>query len=178
MFDPTAFDNMKVVIEGALYDKDMDKEIVIIDRNDLLNSAKMSRKFNISFIENKHKINRISANINLAAGLENLGAELLPGKLPDNSAGCYVEPVFTIYHDHDNKHYQAIQQIFLGVWGELRRITQTVVMNPFEPQNVKNIVSIDFERLINEDQMDDLVEMIDFMISTLKDLDSYFSGVE
>lgn len=36
MFDPTAFDNMKVVIEGAIYDLDLDGEISIIDRNDLL----------------------------------------------------------------------------------------------------------------------------------------------
>lgn len=49
MFDPTAFDNMKVVIEGALYDLDICGEIVITDRNDSFNMAKMSRTFDISF---------------------------------------------------------------------------------------------------------------------------------
>jgi hypothetical protein len=41
MFDPTAFDNMKVVLEGALYDLDIMGEIIITDRNDLFNTAKM-----------------------------------------------------------------------------------------------------------------------------------------
>ncbi|MGZ4162287.1 MAG: hypothetical protein ACXVNF_16040, partial [Neobacillus sp.] len=49
VFDPTAFDNMKVVIEGALYDMDIIGEIIITDRNDIMNMAKLSRRFDICF---------------------------------------------------------------------------------------------------------------------------------
>ena len=49
MFDPTAFENIKVVLEGAVYDLDLNGEIIIIDRNDLINTAKLSRKYELSF---------------------------------------------------------------------------------------------------------------------------------
>jgi IS4 transposase len=49
MFDPTAFDNMKVIIEGLLYDKDLDGEYEITDRNDFVNLSKMDRLFSIRY---------------------------------------------------------------------------------------------------------------------------------
>ena len=49
LFDPTAFENIKVVIEGEIYDRDLSGEIFVTDRNDWFNSAKLSRKYEISF---------------------------------------------------------------------------------------------------------------------------------
>ena len=49
MFDPTAFENMKVVMEGIFYDKDLSGEIIILDRNDIMNIAKLSRTYDLSF---------------------------------------------------------------------------------------------------------------------------------
>ncbi|SID87142.1 Uncharacterised protein [Mycobacteroides abscessus subsp. abscessus] len=48
LFDPTAYENMKIVMEGLLYDKDLAGQISIIDRNELINTAKLSRTFEIS----------------------------------------------------------------------------------------------------------------------------------
>ncbi len=171
MFDPTAFDNMKVITEGTLYDRDLNGEIAIIDRNDIFNAAKMSRMFNICFSLPEYKGDRLSAKIQLTAGLENLGAELLPDRLSEKLAGCYVVLQFFIEHEDEMEQYQAVQTIFSNIWGELRKITQTVEYNPLKKeQNIKNVITIDFERLVSEDQIADLVEMIDFMISTLKGL--------
>jgi hypothetical protein len=36
----------------------------------------------------------------------------------------------------------------------------------------KNVITVEFDRLISEEQMDDLVEMTEFMITTLKQLQS------
>ena len=44
MFDPTAYENMRVVLEGIFYDKDLSGEILVIDRNDIVNTAKLSRE--------------------------------------------------------------------------------------------------------------------------------------
>ncbi|KYD22330.1 MAG: hypothetical protein C6P37_08510 [Caldibacillus debilis] len=49
MFDPTAYENMKVILEGYLYDYDMQGEILIKERNDLINLADMSRTFSLLF---------------------------------------------------------------------------------------------------------------------------------
>lgn len=55
MFDPTAFENLKIVIEGAVYDRDFSGEILVTDRNDIINLAKLERRFEISFVD---KVNR------------------------------------------------------------------------------------------------------------------------
>ncbi len=96
MFDPTAFDNMKVVIEGAIYDLDLDGEINIIDRNDLINLAKMSRSFDVSFKLPGNKTRQVIAKIILKSNLENLAAELLPGSLSDKDSGSMVRLEFQL----------------------------------------------------------------------------------
>ena len=47
MFDPTAFENMKVVLEGAVYDRDFIGDILVINRDDIVNLANMSRTYKI-----------------------------------------------------------------------------------------------------------------------------------
>ena len=36
-------------MEGIFYDKDLSGEIVIVDRNDLINTAKLSRSYDLPF---------------------------------------------------------------------------------------------------------------------------------
>ncbi|MBR8645431.1 hypothetical protein KEH51_18565 [[Brevibacterium] frigoritolerans] len=47
MFDPTAFENMKVVLEGAVYDRDFIGDILVINRDDIVNLSTMSRSYKI-----------------------------------------------------------------------------------------------------------------------------------
>ncbi|WP_066061220.1 hypothetical protein [Neobacillus soli] len=167
MFDPTAFDNMKVIIEGALYDRDISGEIVITDRNDCINMAKMSRQFDVSF---RLPNSSITAKIELESRLANLAAELIPGALSMKLAGCHVRLHFYLEHG-EGKDYQMIKDILLDVWGVTRKITISVQYNPLEKEKrIVNVLTVDFDRLISEDHMDDLVEMTEFMVTTLKNL--------
>ncbi len=49
MFDPTAFDNLKVIVEGAVYDFDLHGDILVTDRKDMMDLASLSRIYHISF---------------------------------------------------------------------------------------------------------------------------------
>lgn len=49
MFDPTVFDNLKTVLEGAVYDLDLEGVILVINRNDLVDLAHFSRTYKITF---------------------------------------------------------------------------------------------------------------------------------
>ena len=49
MFDPTIFDNLKVVAEGAVYDLDLQGEILITNRIDQVDLATLSRYYAITF---------------------------------------------------------------------------------------------------------------------------------
>ncbi|NUJ69854.1 hypothetical protein HUS64_21435, partial [Pseudoalteromonas sp. 2102] len=50
MFDPTIFDNLKTVVEGAVYDLDVTDELVtVVDRSDIIDLAKFTRAYALSF---------------------------------------------------------------------------------------------------------------------------------
>jgi len=167
MFDPTAFDNMKVVIEGALYDKDISGDIVITDRNDFLNLAKMSRLFEVIF---RLPNSSVEAQVKMESRLDNLAAELLPSFQAEQLAGCFVKLSFFLQHER-KIDYQMAKKILVDIWGPTRNITVSVVNHPLDLQNkISTVLELKFDRLITEDQLEDLVEMTEFMITTLKQL--------
>jgi hypothetical protein len=170
MFDPTAFDNMKVVLEGALYDLDLTGEILIIDRNDLVNIAKLSRKFEVTFRLSDET--RVKAAFGLEAKLENLAAELLSPEV-SKLAGCNLLLSFTMEHRNEPIIFEKLDRLLHEIWGSDRLISQNVQYNPLaNNKKITNLVKIDFARLIYEEQMADLDEMIEFMVITLNKIQS------
>lgn len=170
MFDPTAFENMKVVLEGAIYDLDLNGEIIIVDRNDLVNTAKLSRKYEIMF-KLDHS-SPVAAKLEMESELENLAAELLPDRLSEQRAGCSVRLHFSFQHKDKIIDYQKIQKVVTKIWGNDRNIKQTVQFYPLQKEKLESLVTIDFGRLVGEDQIDDLTELLNFMITTCERIQS------
>ncbi|MDP4083524.1 MAG: hypothetical protein Q8934_02805 [Bacillota bacterium] len=171
MFDPTAFENMKVVLEGALYDLDITGDIIITDRNDWINTAKLSRKFDIYF---QLPENPVTAKLELDSSLENLAAELLPGYASDILSGCYINLEFSFSHQQRIVDYKKVEKVLLDIWGENRKVIQSVTFYPLQKEKIMtSVASVKFDRIIYEDQMNDLVDMIDVMITTLEQLSSF-----
>jgi hypothetical protein len=171
MFDPTAFENMKVVMEGGFYDRDLEGEIRIVDRNDILNSAKMSRRYDITFTDIAKGLAEIFCTFTMEAGLDNLAAELLPQGKSEKLAGCRIYVKFTIKLPKYSKSFLQIREVLRHIWGSGRKVEQTVKYNP---ENIKTMAEtetfISFNRLIYEEQIDDLNEMITYMIASMKAL--------
>lgn len=175
MFDPTAFENLKVVIEGAVYDRDLAGEILVTDRNDILNMAKLQRTFEISFIDRSSASNKITASFILEANLENLAAELLPSAISEDLSGCHVCVQFHCEHPNEPHYYQNIKSVLSDIWGAKRKIEQLVQVNPLTPQSeVKNLITISFNRLVYEEQIHDLTDMVEYMITSMKHLKEIF----
>ncbi|MDR6998155.1 hypothetical protein [Neobacillus niacini] len=172
MFDPTAFDNMKVVIEGAVYDLDLGGEIVITDRNDIINMAKMSRKFDVSFKMANPLRKSASVKIELESNLANLAAELIPAVGSEKMAGSSLKLEF-FYESSKNKvDYHVIEKLFSDIWGPSRKIIQMVRMNPlYKELGALHTVTVEFDRMVREEQLDDLVDMIEYIIASLKRLE-------
>jgi hypothetical protein len=168
MFDPTAFENMKVVLEGAIYDLDLNGEIVIIDRNDIINTAKLSREYELKF-KLDHS-SAVAASIEMESGLENLVAELLPGSLSQRKSGCSIRLYFSFEHQHKIVDYQKINKVLTDIWGSKRKIIHTVSFYPLQQDNMNSLITIEFGRLVHEDQIDDITAMIDFMFTTCEQL--------
>lgn len=168
MFDPTAFENIKVVIEGEIYDRDLSGEITVIDRNDWINTAKLSRKYEIRFTLRGFEDTGLSTFMTLEAGLENLSAELLGNENATHLAGCSVDVTFSLLNKNEKDVFQAIQEVLEEIWGRDRGIVQTVRLSPLvESALVPNFAKVSFNRLVYEEQIDDLTKMIDYMVDSL-----------
>lgn len=176
MFDPTAYENMKVIIEGNLYDKDLSGDLQVIDRNEFINLAKLSRTYEISITYQNNK--DIFMVLNLHANLQNLAAELLQAAKSEILAGCTILLKIHLYLQNDPTLYHKIQTMLEEIWGG-RDIKQRISVDPFEKSNkVNNEITISFDRLVFEHQMDDLYDMMDYMIETLIQLNKEFFGKE
>lgn len=171
MFDPTAFENLKVVIEGALYDQDFCGDIVIIDRNDFINTAKLSRKYEITFTKRLEDADTIICTLVLEAGLENFAAELLESLEDDRLSGCNLLIKFSLKHRNDLLIFKRIEEVLTFIWGQDRTIHQSVITNPFIKEKfIKNEIMVGFNRLIYEDQIDDLIFMIEYMVNSIDEM--------
>jgi hypothetical protein len=167
MFDPTAYENMKVVVEGYLYDRDFEGKISIIERNDIINIAKLSREYSIHF-QLKETDKECSAVMTIKAGIENFAAELLPVQIKPDHIGSFVELEFVVIHPHKEAYYTLIQTELERLWGEKRTIQQQVRLNPVSSsESIENRIIVHFNRLVLEEQIDDLTAICDHMITTL-----------
>ncbi|ESU30220.1 hypothetical protein G3A_22955 [Bacillus sp. 17376] len=169
MFDPTAYENIKVVIEGDIYDRDLSGEIIVIDRNDWINAAKLSRKYEISFTKTGYQPDLLSAMMTIEAGLENLSAELLESVKAKQLAGCKVNISFSLHHKNEMVVFKEVHRWLEEIWGRDRAIVQTALLDPLgDKPTIKSHVQVSFNRLIYEEQIDDLSEMVDYMIASLE----------
>jgi hypothetical protein len=167
MFDPTAFDNVKVVLEGALYDLDLAGQLCITDRNDVVNMAKLSRQFEIT--AKKRIESKISCTVFLRADITNLAAELHPMLQSEKEAGCHFKMVYSILEQStfDIRTLEVLQSI----WGKDREYHCKVISDPLQDK-AGNIIDIEvhFKRLIYEEQIEDLTVLADFILQSLENL--------
>lgn len=167
MFDPTAFENMKVVMEGALYDRDLDGEIMILDRNDVMNLAKLKRSYEVTFSDDNNS--PVSCTLRLSAKLENLAAELLTSNLNNQLAGAHLSIQFRMKHEDSQELHKKIESVLRRIWGDERTILHEVTHNPFQKTDiVSKVITLEFNRLILEDQIDDLTHMMDYILTSIE----------
>ncbi|MEH7236490.1 hypothetical protein [Bacillus sp. JJ1562] len=164
MFDPTVFENLKVVFEGALYDLDLEGQILIIDRQDQVDMAKMGRHYHITFKDKT--IEQIHAYIDLKIDLDNLITEL---RNKDGNPGCVLEIGF-VFKMNSLDGCPMVEQVLSTIWGETREIQQEISYQYGLKNQYTNNSKIIFHRLIHEDNIDDLLEMIDYIIDSIHQL--------
>ncbi|EZP77448.1 hypothetical protein H839_07424 [Parageobacillus genomosp. 1] len=170
MFDPTAFDNLKTVLEGAVYDLDLEGEIVVIDRHDLVDLAHFSRTYTITFRLASAHTPYVSCTIRLEMDLEQIAKELLRQAI---RPGCTLSITFSL-PIRQTAACSHIERVLRRVWGEERIIRQTLSHEfPHETLSYRNEATIEFGRLIYEDNVADLQEMIPYMIASLEQLSEF-----
>jgi hypothetical protein len=168
MFDPTIFDNMKVVLEGAVYDLDFAGEIVVTGRIDRVELSTMSRTYALRFKEQGR--GECSAEVRLSADISDLAAELLQKK--DEAPGCRLTIRF-MCRIRGEEDCREINGLIGKIWGGRPSIRQTIsfVYDPAKkPDFFQNEVQLDFDRKLDEAQVDDFPELLRHVLTSLRAL--------
>lgn len=167
MFDPTIFDNLKVVAEGAVYDLDLQGEILITNRIDEIDLAKLSRYYAIMFRKANKGEQSVHGELRIYASVHDLSAEIM--EKDDSSLGCFIEVVFVMNIQHPDKSCEAINLALLDVWGSRPSISQTISFdyNPNHSIEWRDTVILKFERKIGEAQVDDLSVIVNYMLESI-----------
>jgi hypothetical protein len=172
VFDPTAFDNWKVVVEGALYDLDREGQLIIIGREDLVDLAKMSRKFQIRVRESESSS---QAELQLVSSMADFVGERHEISLSDNDPpGIRMNWVLTLPGER-LKDAQELHKRLESVWHAEAEIRHSVRVNidPRNPphtaseQDSEYIILITFRNKWSEDKLERCDALLDRLLSTL-----------
>ncbi|GIO03681.1 hypothetical protein NW801_16235 [Brevibacillus laterosporus] len=178
MFHPIIYDNIKVVLEGAVYDHDLDGDILVINRVDAVDLAKFGRYFHIQFHllsskedTSKHKV---TAEIQLSTELADIASEQLEQTLAV-PMGCRICIHFDV--SMRDVRYESVQVIDLlnEIWGHRPHITQQVMFTVDEhqefrwpPEQFQVRIKLDFHRKIDEGNIPDINEIVAYCIESLR----------
>lgn len=177
MFDPTIFENLKVVMEGAVYDLDLEGVVLVVGRQDLVDLADMSRAFVIQF---RLKEGRVTGELRLTAGLSDLAGEKLEWK--HATPGCSLELRFVLGMKESGSACYNIQRELEALWDGRPDISQTISY-PYQMEGVDerlftNEIRCSFNRKIDEGHWSDFPELLDIMVDCLEILEPHHAAGE
>ncbi|MEJ8548628.1 hypothetical protein [Brevibacillus borstelensis] len=181
MFHPLIFDNIKVVLEGAVYDRDFDGSITIIGRSDIMDMAAFYRQFQIEFrlSDESGEGQGPFAQMQLRTSLADIAAEQLEQPLTEH-IGCTVCIHFFITITDVQRETEAVTRMLNDIWGNRPHIAQTIKAKLDEyqlhwpPEQYENQITLDFHRKIDEGNIEDLRDLVDHTIASLTQLHAHF----
>lgn len=178
MFDPTIFDNIKVALEGAVYDLDFAGEVTVTSRSDQVELAAMAREYTIGCRNavRKDGIPQSTALFILSAGTADLAGEILDlAESEERTFGCTLRVTFLLNIDRLERCVE-IERILNTIWSYRPRIIQELsfVYNGIaldRPAAYRNTITLDFGRKINEDNIEDLFTIVEHTVQSLRQLE-------
>ncbi len=177
MFDPTIFDNWKVVLEGAMYDLDREGDAEVIGRADYVDLATMSRSFRIGV---RRPAGGCRAELRLSSGLADFAAERYELRLTELGApGIRLELRFTLPGER-LKDAKALHDALQPLWateGELCHRVR-IELDPAAPPASAAAaggsayeIAVLFHEKLNEDRIGDVNGLLDRLLASLDALE-------
>ncbi|MGG2200142.1 MULTISPECIES: hypothetical protein [Paenibacillus] len=170
MFDPTIFDNLKVVLEGRLYDVDAENRIRISGREDIVDLAAMSRKFCMRFARNG---GTCQAAVTLASGLTDFAAERRIARLADRRPGADLLLTLDLPRER-RAHCAELHDYLTRLWGEEADIRHelTVLLQPEANEGPSEApetyrIQLKFRQRIDESHIEELEQWLDIAVMCL-----------
>jgi hypothetical protein len=171
VFDPTIFDNVKVVLEGAVYDLDFQGRALVTGRRNVIDMAAMSREYTLRFSAKPNV--GMEAEIILSAGTLDLAAELLEmdGIAPACSLTVRVHATLGGIPDPD-AFCAKMRNELLDIWGDSYSIRQTLsTVHEKSDEPVSYCAEIDFNRTFTEEVIDDIPGLAEHALLSIRQAD-------
>ncbi|WP_017727742.1 hypothetical protein [Halalkalibacterium ligniniphilum] len=165
MFDPTIYENLKVILEGNVYDLDLAGEINVINRSDLVDLATMSRMYSVEFQTREAQSSYPYAEILLQTSIVDFTIEKIEGD--EKKAGCEIEVNFYAKIEEPEKDCPTIEKHLADVWNQRPVIRQEIMYQFGRENQMFTKININFERKINEQQIDDLRGIVEYSLQSL-----------
>ncbi|KKI88703.1 hypothetical protein WQ54_29765 [Bacillus sp. SA1-12] len=162
MFDPTVFDNLKVIVEGYVYDLDLEDMIKVLNRSDIVDLATMTRKFKITFGNEKKK--SPSAILEIYMDQDQISGEL---SQTIEKPGCYIK-VLLLEEKRSKTYDELLLRKLKKLWDEHSiklLVTEEVTANS---EIYYHCYEVNFQRSYGEDDIEDLLQIIDHLRSLLQ----------
>ena len=168
MSHPTAYENFKVIIEGSVYDADLTGDVLVVNRSETMDLAILARKYEIQFILPPYDY--VKGSIVVDASLAHLAEELLFHKEDQAAAQVEIGLFFQTKKPLSSENISNLTDYLHDIWGKERLITinaSDCYVNGMY-QYTSQQMTISFNRVVTEDQADDLYELIHYCTSSLE----------
>ncbi|GIP40358.1 hypothetical protein J31TS4_36380 [Paenibacillus sp. J31TS4] len=158
MFDPTIFDNLKVVLEGKLYELDRQGEALVIGREDRVELAGLSRTF---LMRLRPPSGNCTAEIRLTSGLADFAGELRGLRLAGSDPGAVLTVRFELPGAR-SADAAELDTWLAGQWKDQADLLheKTMQVNPQaadgEPDEGRYRITLRYRGKIDEDDTEEL----------------------
>ncbi|CAM2868296.1 hypothetical protein PASE110613_05140 [Paenibacillus sediminis] len=174
MFDPTIFDNLKVVFEGSIYDLDREGEVLVIDRKDQIDLASFERMFLM-------RIHRPGGNcrveVRITSGLADFAGELGGIRIADEAPGVRLQFMFQL-PDKQSTHFHTFHERLTTIWSDSVYIKheRTIGLETDESaaqfdEGIYRIL-LTFRTKIDESHIDDIESLLEHLLESMDSLES------
>lgn len=172
MFDPTIYDNLKVVLEGHLYDMDAQGKIQVVGREDLVDLAGMGRTFRMKFVLGDSR-DRFSTTISLYSELTDFAGELRGLHAAGERPGARLEIQLDMPAEL-SENRRDIHEYVSGLWGEdwmMQHERLTVLSLPSlesdsTVQDGSYRIKLTSSRKIDESHIDDMEALLEHLLQS------------
>lgn len=169
MFDPTVYDNLKVVLEGSLYDVDLSGDIEISDRSDMIDLAKLARAYTIGLRKPQSDIEGL---IILATDADSWAGEVLEDGYGPFSCELIIQfflKIRDVEHDCSGIRFRINQ-----IWRDLKpRVEQNLSFLYGQENVITNQLTISFADPVDEFFIVEIPSILTKMVETLNSLERF-----
>ncbi|EIT86634.1 hypothetical protein A374_03649 [Fictibacillus macauensis ZFHKF-1] len=168
MFDPTIYENVKLIVEGLIYEYDYAEKLHVTNRKDLVDLATLRREF-VMEVALHGDTTTTKAELVIATTLEDLAGELLDNRTI--GIGCTFHMIFHTTVENITTECANIQEALSFIWKNKASISQTVAYTYGAPSGQYDLkVKVMLKEKLHEEESDAFSALLESFFLTYQQI--------